>query len=293
MLRALTRASLCVRLTALPSGASSAPALPLACRGYSAITRRRRKEMRKTAATSKREVLAFARLFDPLRTARAQVFQTLEYMGWECLAGEQVGEGLVVDFTFLDTFVAVEVVEGGAYVLPGAAEASTDMGFGPGATSPVAGQATPHAAAAAAAAAAAVAATVGGKLARVTTPAQTAFAAAPPSWLSPVKGLFLDKATAARHEAIRAKGWKLVVVPEPLWAFAASKRKDAHYARRDLLMSLVLPLIPFEPRPENSLRGAARKTKAGPAAAGEAAAALAGLRKAAIASGAGGGGTLQ
>ena len=244
--------------------------------------------MRKTVAASQRELLAFARLFDPLRTARAQVFQTLEYLGWESLAGEQVGDGLVVDFTFLDTFVALEVVEGSAYVLPGDPEASSDMGFGPGATAPVGGEGKAEGGGGGSSSGAAEAAPPQRGLPRVTTPAQTAFTAAPPSWLSPVKGLFLDRATAARHAAIRSKGWKLVAIPEPLWAFAASKHKDPHYARRDLLMSLVLPLTPFEPRPENTLRGAQRKLKAGARAAGEAAAALAGLRKAAVAQGSSG-----
>ncbi len=245
--------------------------------------------MRRSAAAGQREVLAFARLFDPVRTARAQVFQTLEYLGWESLAGEQVGDGLVVDFTFLDTFVALEVVEGSAYVLPGDAEASDDRGFGPGAlVPPREGASVAGARAVAAAETEAAAIAAGDAHARVTPPWQTPFPAAPPSWLSPVRGLVLNRATAARHAAIRAKGWKLVAVPEPLWAFAASKSSGAHYARRDLLMSLVLPLLPFEPRPENTLRGAARKTRAGPRAAGEAAAALAGLKKAAAAAVAGG-----
>jgi hypothetical protein len=250
-------------LPSLSSSLSSLQPTSLGC-PYSSLTRRRRKEMRKSSAASQRELLDFAKLFDPLRTARAQVFQTLEYLGWECLAGELVEEGLVVDFTFLDTFVALEVVEGSAYVLPGDAEASTDVGYGPGVQAP--------------SSAAATVAPSG----RVLAPSETAFFAAPPSWLSPVRGLVLNKATAARHAAIRAKGWKLVAVPEPLWAFAAGKQKDAHYARRDLLMSLVLPQLPFEPRPENTLRGAQRKVKAGAKAAGESAAALIGVKKDAL-----------
>ena len=122
-------------LPSLSSSLSSLQPTSLGC-PYSSLTRRRRKEMRKSSAASQRELLDFAKLFDPLRTARAQVFQTLEYLGWECLAGELVEEGLVVDFTFLDTFVALEVVEGSAYVLPGDAEASDDRGFGPGALTP-------------------------------------------------------------------------------------------------------------------------------------------------------------
>jgi len=259
-----------LRLTANLARLAVSPTLQYGVSCYSSITQRRRKEMGKSVARRQRELLAFAALFDPLRTARAQVYQTLEYLGWESLAGETVGESLVVDFTFLNWFVAVEVVEGESYVLPDDPTASTDCGFGPGVPHP---HPKPTVGKLAGCAPSALPAH------RPITPMETAFTSAPPSWLNPVRGLVLNQETAARHAAIRARGWELIVVPQPLWAFAASRPKDAHYSRRDLLSSLVLPVSPFEPRPESALRGQERKTRAGAWAAGLAAAAKAGVRK--------------
>jgi len=279
-----------------------APALaPLSARFYAVIPGRTRKAIRKSNAAAQRELLAFARAFDPLRTARVQLSQTLRYLGWDACPAETVGEGLVVDFTLLEWFVAFDVVPGSAYVLPGGAAASNDCGWGPGLfpelnpppvlgrsrTQPRAGelgyfpcaplaetgagggegpeegggggggpQMAPEALAALLRSGArgpppllALGSAPPPPARRVTTPAETLFTSAPPSWLDPVRGLVLDAPTAARHAAIRARGWKLVAVPEPLWNFAATKRHDAHYARRDLLLSKVLPIAPFQERP--------------------------------------------
>ena len=277
--------------------AVSAPAAT-AARFYAVLPGRTRKAIRKSNAAAQRELLSFARAFDPMRTARVQLSQTLRYLGWDTFAAETVGEGLVVDFTLLEWFVAFDVVPGAAFVLPGAPGASNDCGWGPGVfpelnPAPVLGRARmqPRAgelgyfpcaplaggegegeegeeAAPPAEALAALLRSGGGgpppllrldggggsggggaRTGRVTTPAETLFTSAPPSWLDPVRGLVLDAATAARHAAIRARGWKLVVVPEPLWNFAATKRHSAHYARRDLLLSRVLPIAPFQERP--------------------------------------------
>ena len=88
-------------------------------------------------------------------------------------------------------------------------------------------------------------------------PSSSPYSSRPPEWLNPVRGLFLDKETATRHAAIRAKGWKLVAIPQPFWEVAA-RRRHQHYARRDLLLSLVMPLAPFEARPV-SLQTRSRK----------------------------------
>jgi len=198
-----------------------------------------------------------------------------------------VGESLVVDFTFLSWFVALEVVEREAFVLPDSPLASNDCGFGPGVENPNSGVEAQRDSQHSGNSALEVPAGTSGSLqqtrslGRPVAPHETAFPHAPPSWLNPVRGLVLNKETAEHHAAIRARGWKLVVIPEPLWAFAASKAKNAHYARRDLLMSLIVPLagVGFDPRPESAMRGEGRKTRAGPRACGEAAAARAGLQK--------------
>lgn len=205
-------------------------------RTYATITSRRKKEMRKQAASEQREILAFAAMFDPLRTAKLQLGQTFKLLGWDVYSNETISETLVVDYCLKEWYCAFEVVPGRNYVLPDSENASDDMGFGPG-------KAVPK--------------EMGGVFPSdnddgktiVIPPNQTAFPAAPAPWLSPVRGLVLDKATAERHAAIRARGWKLITIPQPLWEFAASKPKNAHYARRDLLMSLTLPFAPFEARP--------------------------------------------
>lgn len=204
---------------ATPSSVTAGPVRTL-------MTKRRRKEIRKGKSASMRELLAFAKQFDPLRTSKLQVKQTFEWLGWEFRMNEVVAEGLSVDVALTDWYCAFDVVEGEHYVLPASASASDDMGLGPG-------QRPAHNAPG---------------TARITFPSQLGFSSAPPDWFSPVRGLMLDKETAARHAAIRAKGWKLVPIPQPLWEFSAGKAHAAHYSRRDLLMSLTLPLLPFEAR---------------------------------------------
>ena len=210
-------------------------------------------------------MLAFARLLDPLRVARAGVFQTLHRLGWRARAGERVGEDLVVDFALEEWAVAFEVVPASSFRLPGAPDASDDAGWGAGVPPPA--ETRPLSAGA-----------------RATPPSATPYGSAPAGWLSPVRGLVLDTATASRHAAIRGRGWKLVCVAEPLWDFAATmpaRVGSAHYARRDLLMSLVLPLAPFEARPPGSATG--RPAGKAPAwAAGQSAAAFAADAKACV-----------
>jgi hypothetical protein len=227
-------------LGCLPSTApaSAAPAL---ARGYKTTTRRRRKEIRKDAAKYQRKLLDFAKQFDPSRTAHEQLGQTLRYLGWAVNEREMVTDTINVDFALKQWYTAFEIVDAKNYVLPSSPEASNDIGLGPGVASNVNVPGTK----------------------RLQTPQETAFKSAPPSWLSPVRGLVLDKATAERHAAIRAKGWALIVVPQPFWEFAARRPSDAHYARRDLLLSLTFPLLPFPQRPVElqTATGAAGKGK--------------------------------
>jgi len=279
-------------------GRASAPSA-----GYATTTRRRRKELRRSAALSRRQLLAFAALFDPLRTARAQVAQTLHYLGWAFSASERVltagaddaaaaasaaaaaaaaatdsagagatpdaaaaaaaataaaaALGAPVDFVLREWYCAFEVVPGEAYVLESDARASSppDRGFGPGVAPPRAP------------APAAVAARDGADATFVRVPAASAFPSAPPEWRSAVRGLALTREVAARHAAIRAKGWKLVALPLPDWEAAAARRSQ-HYARRDLLLSLSVPLAPFEARAGAELAQAQARAGGGGAAAG-------------------------
>lgn len=192
--------------------------------------------MRKQASAEQHAILEFAAKFDPMRTARLQLGQTFKMLGWEVYANESISDTLMVDYVLKDWYCAFEIVNGRNYVLPDSEDASDDAGFGPGKSAPKEmGGVFP--------------AEDGSGKTIVIHPNQTAFPCAPPPWLSPVRGLVLDKATAERHAAIRARGWTLITIPQPLWEFAATKDKNAHYARRDLLMSLALPLAPFEPRP--------------------------------------------
>lgn len=205
-------------------------------RTYATITTRRRKEMRKQSAADQRELLAFASMFDPLRTSKLQLGQTFKLLGWEVYSNESISDTLVVDYCLKEWYCAFEVVNGRNYVLPTSENASDDIGFGPGKAAPK---------------------EIGGVFPSgnndgktiVIHPNQTAFPNAPPPWMSPVRGLVLDKATAERHAAIRARGWTLITIPQPLWEFAATKPKNAHYSRRDLIMSLTIPFAPFEARP--------------------------------------------
>jgi hypothetical protein len=254
--------------------AAAAAAAPSA--SFRTITRRRRKEIRKQAAKDKRDLLKFAALFDPARTAELQLEQTLTKLGWGYVVGEKLPGGLTLRVSLRQHYCAFDVVEGSHYVLPTSERASNDAGFGPGAAAP-----EPHYLKEPRALAA-----------RLGHPSATAFPQNVPPWKNPVRGLVLDKETAARHAAIRDKGWKLVVVPQPLWEVAAHSRSQ-HYARRDLLLSLTVPLAPFEARPaelQAQLGSGKKAARALDAAATAAAQASAAAQQAAIAAGGGGGG---
>lgn len=167
-----------------------------------------------------RKMLAFAARYDPHRTSVLQVEQTMDRLGWDFNRNEMISDGLFVDFSMKDNFCAFEIVQEHHYVEPGAENASD-------------------------APAVAFVPTGNG---RVLAPEETPFPAAPPAWKNPVMGRVLDRETAERHKLIRSKGWALVAIPQPLWELAASM-KYQHYSRRDLLLSLTLPLAPFNPRP--------------------------------------------
>ena len=200
-------------------------------RFYATVTRRRRKEIRKANALETRQIVEFARLFDPVGITKSQVAQTLDYLGWDYNKREVISSEMTSDFALKEWYCALEVVPGERYVLPNSSQASTDLGLGPGIKNTE--QDVPQ-----------------GRdpLKYVHLPSSTPYSSRPPDWLNPVRGLFLDSETAERHAAIRAKGWKLVAIPQPFWEVAA-RRRHQHYARRDLLLSLIMPLAPFEARP--------------------------------------------
>jgi hypothetical protein len=205
---------------ALPAASSGTPAAPAAA-GYATVTRRRRKELARGRAADVRNLLAFAARYDHARTARLELGQTLKRLGWPVVANEAIGsEGLRVDYALRDQFCAFVLVDGAHYVPPGHPDASATPGFPP----------LPRDADGA-----------------VLMPHESPYPSAPPPWANPAVGTFLDKATAAAHASIRAKGWALVAVPLPLWRVARAAGHQ-HYARRDLLLQLTLPLAPFESR---------------------------------------------
>jgi len=181
----------------------------------------KRKAARKAAAADTRILLRLAAEYDPVRTAGIGLARTLAALGWSVRAGEVISDGLAVQFAQADKFVAFEVVPSTSCVPPDHADAST----------------TP---------ASPLVTGMEGTAKRVVPPVWTPFPAAPAPWDNPALGLVLDKVTAARHATIRGKGWKLVAVPQSLWEVAT---KAGPYARRDLLLSLTLPLAPFDPRP--------------------------------------------
>jgi hypothetical protein len=219
-------------LVGAPTTWGSASSSPHPSASFRTITRRRRKEIRKDAAKEKRGLLKFATLFDPLRTAELELEQTLVKLGWGYVVGERLPGGLTLRVSLRQHYCAFDVVDGRHYVLPGSEGASTDAGFGPGVAAP-----EPH-----------LIREPKGLAARLGHPSATAFPQNVPPWKNPVRGLVLDKETAARHASIREKGWKLVAIPQPLWEVAAGSRSQ-HYARRDLLLSLTVHLAPFESRP--------------------------------------------
>lgn len=207
---------------------------------YATVTRRRRKEIRKANALETRQIVEFARLFDPVGVTRSQVAQTLQYLGWDFNKTETISSEMTSDFALKEWYCAFEVVPGEKYVLPSSDQASDDIGLGPGVRPVVPEVPSGH-----------------DPLKFIHLPSSSPYSSRPPDWLNPVRGLYLDKETATRHAAIRAKGWKLVAIPQPFWEVAA-RRRHQHYARRDLLLSLVMPLAPFEARPV-SLQSASTK----------------------------------
>lgn len=205
-------------------------------RTFATITKRRRKVLRKRAALHQRHLLKFASLFDPLRVSKLQIEQTLKLMGWLYTKNEKVQgtttstntEGITLDYSLLQYYCAFEIVDGKHYVLPTDSNASNDYGYGPDISPPL----------------------LGTKLLDKSTvfPSSSPFPLVPPSWKSPTRGLVLDKETAARHAIIREKGWKLIVLPQPLIEYCASLKYN-RLVRRDLIMSLTTTLLPFEARP--------------------------------------------
>lgn len=222
------------------SSAAAPPALGISnsnissVRTYATVTRRRRKEMAKEKASEMRSLLAFAQRYDHMRTAKLELAQTLKRLGWPFLSGEQISDGLTADFTMREHYCAFTIVDGSHYVLPGSENASSQPGMPP---LPRDGQG------------------------QVLMPHESPYPSAPPPWANPVLGLVLDKQTAAQHDTIRSKGWSLVAIPLPLWRLARAMPSQ-HYARRDLVMSLTLPLAPFELRPV-SVSGPAGGASAG------------------------------
>lgn len=189
-----------------------------------------------------RMLLAYAQTFDPLRTGKLSLAQTMDRLGWSFNQKEMISDGLFVDFSMADSFCAFELVDSKFIVDLSSPEAST----------------TP----------ASPAPPFGGD-GKVMPPQSTPFRFAPAAWEDPCLGMVLDKTTAARHALIRSKGWALVAIPLPLWELACKAPKDAHYARRDLLLSMTLTQAPFEPRPVTTGSQQQQQQQQQQAAAGE------------------------
>lgn len=219
------------RATCVPSVSVSlaslarAPPCPIGAmdgsRGYATVTRRRRKELAREKAANMRSLLAFAARYDHMRTARLELSQTLKRLGWVHNSGEQIADGVFADYTLRDHYCAFTLVDESHYVSPGHVDASDVPGMPP----------LPR-----------------DDEGRILMPHESPYPAAPAPWKNPVLGMMLDKATAAQHATIRGKGWSLVAIPLPLWREARASAHQ-HYARRDLVMQMTLPLAPFELRP--------------------------------------------
>ena len=191
-------------------------------RTYAATTRRRRKELARSHAAELRTLLAFAARYDPLRTAKMELAQTLDRLGWAFRASEMISDGVTVDFSMEEQFCAFAMVDTAHFVPRDNADASNIPASPP----------LPR-----------------GANGELLLPVSEAFPFAPAPWRNPVLGLYLDKATAAHVALVESKGWKLVIVPLPLWQVARGEARNQHYARRDLLLQLTLPRVPFEQRP--------------------------------------------
>ena len=201
---------------------SAPPCLAAPSRAYGTITRRRRKEMARAAAAEMRGLLSFAARYDHMRTARLELSQTLSRLGWAHVSPQRIADGVEVEMALRDHFCAFTIVAPESIVPPGHPEASTTPACPP----------LPRNAQGA-----------------VIMPHESPYPSAPPPWANPALGQLLDKATAQRHAFIRAKGWSLVAIPLPLWRLAR-RAQHQHYARRDLLMSMTLPVAPFQLRPD-------------------------------------------
>lgn len=200
----------------------AAAGVPAPHRGYASTTRRRRKELKREHAAELRALLQFATLYDPLRTAKLELAHTLDRLGWAFRANEMISDGVTVDFSMAEQFCAFAMVDA-AHVVPGGhPEASAVPAVPP----------LPR-----------------GPDGALLLPTADAYPYAPRPWDNPVLGHYLDRATAAHVSLVESKGWKLVVVPLPLWQAARAAPRNQHYARRDLLLQLTLPRVPFEQRP--------------------------------------------
>ena len=199
------------------------PPLPVHhSRGYATSTRRRRKEMARERAAHTRSLLSVAALYDPMRTAKLEFAQTLDRLGWQFNAGEMISDGVVVDFSMREHYCAFTLVEEKHYVPAGHPDASTTPAMPP----------FPRDAAG-----------------QIVLPHESAHPAAPAPWDNPVLGKFLDVPTARFHAMVQSKGWALIAIPLPLWQIARGQEKNQHESRRDLLLQLCLPRVPFESRP--------------------------------------------
>jgi hypothetical protein len=198
----------------------------------SALPRYRRKEIAKEAAAFTRKMLKFAEQYDPMRTARLSVAQTIKRMGWEINSNEMISDGLYVDFTMKESYCCIEIVDSKNLVEKNAPNASKIPCIPP---------------------------PLRDAKGDIILPLNSPYPSAPPAWSCSAWGKFFDFETANRHELIKSKGWKLIAVPQPWW-YAATQAPNQHYARRDLLMSLVLPQIPFENRPTSAQAAVVQET---------------------------------
>jgi hypothetical protein len=152
---------------------------------------------------------------------KLELSQTLSRLGWEHNVSETVADGVQVDFSMKETYCAFCIVDEANLVPPGHPEASTTPAM------PLLRR---------------------GRDGNILMPKSTPFPDAPAPWENPAQGLMLDKSTAALHALIRSKGWELIAIPLQYWRAARASSRQ-HFARRDVVTGLTLPLAPFVPRP--------------------------------------------
>jgi hypothetical protein len=233
--------------SSLPSSFASPMAASVNVRWWSGTPSWVKKGAARADAAEKRVLLQFAAQFAPHRSLTLSLLLAFQRCGWGVNTREMISDGLTVDFTMKDSYVAFELVPAENIVSPDHPLASPLP-----ASPPVASLLTASNTLAA--------------------PFDTPFPSAPAPWENPVHGMVYDQATAARHALIRSKGWALIPIPAPLLAVALAKEgaaastttvsgfkgavpacgtttRKANYSIRDLLFSLTLPLAPFEPRP--------------------------------------------